>query len=102
MLITGDSHTGQLQKGKLLLQGINAWLQGVDLSIRSLGNGKIYPTPFFIDRGEFAEICDLSYRKQFKQLPLVETDGEPMNYGITVVLHTARIWRHPDWVKFTP
>ena len=102
VLITGDSHAGILQRGKDLLISKEEWPQEIDLTIRPLGGGHIFPTPFFIDKGDHAEICNIDYRKQFKVFPPEKLANSDVIYGLSGPLHTARVRRSRAWSEFVP
>jgi hypothetical protein len=102
VLVTGDSHTGTLRKGQKAFENDGVWPHDVKLEIRPLGGGHLTREPFFIDRGDYAEITTPEYRRQFDRLPIAETGAEEIVYGISAPLHSVRIWRHPDWQRFAP
>ena len=102
VIITGDSHTGALEKGRQLLADRGDWPELVDMTIKPLGGGHIFPTPFFIDRGDHAEISDLQFRKRFKRLPLSGSANSDVIYGLAGPLHTARLRRRRAWSEFVP
>lgn len=102
ILITGDSHTGALQRGKELLLTQGLLSPDLDLNIRPMGGGHILPSPFYEDRGDHAAISDPTYKKQFARFPLEKFSNSEILYGFTSLLHTTRIWRHYDWKKFVP
>lgn len=102
VLITGDSHTGPLKSGQNLLISKGEWPQRIDLTIRPLGNAKFFPTPFFVDKGDYAEIRNLTYRKQLERLPLLEIANSDTIYGLSGPLHTSRVLRNSAWSNFVP
>jgi len=102
VLITGDSHTATLKKGMELLVSKGDWPQQVDLTIRPLGNAKFLPTPFFVDKGNYAEICNPEYNRRFKRFPPQKMVKSDVIYGLSGPLHTARIRRHEAWSEFVP
>jgi len=101
VLITGDSHTAALKMGLEQLKSDGAWSEEIDLTVKPLGNGRFFPSNFFKDRGDHAEMTEKSYRKQFARLP-VEDNGEATIYGFCGALHTNRLWRDSDWEYFSP
>ena len=56
ILLTGDSHTAALRKGQIAIEAEGRWPEQVRLSIRPLGGGHLTCEPFFVDRGDHAEI----------------------------------------------
>lgn len=102
VLITGDSHAGTLQRGRKLLVSKGEWPEQVDLMIQPFGGGHIFPTPFFIDKGDHAEICNKDFRKQFKRFPPEKMENGDVIYGLSGPLHTARIRRSRAWSEFVP
>lgn len=102
VLITGDSHTGVLERAKNLLIKKNEWPEQIDLTVKPLGGGYIFSTPFFIDRGDHAEICNPEYREQFDRFPPAEMDNTEVVYGLAGPLHTGRVRRSKAWSKFVP
>ncbi len=102
VLITGDSHTGALLRGKQLLENKNEWPQQVNLTIRPLGRSMINATPFFVDRGDHAEIRNEEYRKRFKRFPPANMEKINVIYGLSGPLHTSRVLRHQAWSEFVP
>ncbi len=101
VLITGDSHTAALRRGQLALEADGLWPAGIDATIAPLGGGHIATEPFFVDRGDHAELSSPEYRRRFKRLPRPE-DGPGTVYGLSAPLHSARLWRHPAWQSFVP
>ena len=102
VMITGDSHTAALYKGQLAVQADGQWPDDIDLVIRPLGGGHLTREPFFVDRGDHAEMTAAEYRRQFERLPLAAGERSPSVYGVSAPLHSVRIWRHADWQSFTP
>ena len=102
VLITGDSHTAALKGGQNLLISKGMWPQQVDLTIRPLGNGKFFTTPFFTDKGDYAEICNPEYRKQFIRFPPAEMESSDVIYGLSGLFHTGGLRRHQTWTEFSP
>lgn len=102
VLITGDSHTGQLQLGMELLVRQGEWPQHIDLTINPLGGGHIFATPFFIDAGDYAELCNKDFRKQFQRFPPETIENTDVIYGLSGPLHTARVRRSRAWSEFVP
>ena len=102
VLIIGDSHAAILQKGKDLMAVEDGCHAHIDITINPLGNGRLLATPFFVDRGDHAEIVNPTYRRRFARLPLVEEAGTSIVYGFSGPLHSSRVWRHPDWSRFAP
>ena len=102
VLIIGDSHAGALQRGKELMEAEGRWPTHMNITIRPLGTGSRLRNPFFVDRGDHAEIVNPYYRKLFKRLPVVEETGTSIVYGICAPLHSGRVIRQPDWSRFAP
>jgi hypothetical protein len=102
VLITGDSHLGALKGGLGLLKQNGEWPQQIDLNIRPLGIATFANTPFFIDKGSYAEIYHPEYRKNFKRFPPWHLKNSDVIFGFSGPLHTARIRWQPDWSKFVP
>lgn len=102
VIVTGDSHTADLFLGQKLLEEESPAPLAADVVIRPLGGGHILPTPFFVDRGDHAEITAPQFRPQFARLPLDGVENHGTIYGICAPLHTARVWRHADWRRFAP
>ena len=101
VLIFGDSHTAALRHGQLAIEADGQWPADLSLTVRPLGGGHLACQPFFVDRGDHAEITLPEYRRQFERLPRRD---DPPNavYGVSAPLHTVRVWRHPDWQTFAP
>jgi hypothetical protein len=93
VLIIGDSHTAALEKGKKLLAEKSKLPDGIKLDIRCLGNHRIMRTPFFIDRGDYAEICNDEYRKQYNFFPplSLKHDMENVVYGLSGLLFPGSV-----------
>lgn len=102
LFIIGDSHTGALERGRKDLETRGELPLHIDITIRALGTGFFFTTPFFTDRGDYAEVVEPSYRKAFERLPLPEEGNIEVVYGLCGPLHSARIWRHRDWRTFAP
>ncbi len=101
ILLTGDSHTAALRKGQIAIEAEGRWPEQVRLSIRPLGGGQLTCEPFFVDRGDHAEITAAAYRRQVQRLPM--TDDVPGTiYGLSAPLHSVRLWRHSAWQSFAP
>lgn len=101
ILLTGDSHTAALRKGQIAIEAEGRWPEQVRLSIRPLGGGHLTCEPFFIDRGDHAEITAAAYRRQMQRLPM-DDDPPATIYGLSAPLHSVRLWRHPAWQSFAP
>ena len=101
ILLTGDSHTAALRKGQIAIEAEGRWPERVRLCIRPLGNGQLTCEPFFIDRGDHAEITAASYRRQIQRLPMSD-DSPDTIYGLSAPLHSVRLWRHSAWQSFVP
>jgi hypothetical protein len=96
ILITGDSHTGPLQRGlQLLTRDRPERLRGHELHVRPLGGGHLLPFPFFRERAGHLEITQPEYRRNIVRLPLPDLAADWI--GMSGPLHTARVFRHPDW-----
>lgn len=102
VLITGDSHTGALKSGQNLLVSKGEWPEEIDLTISFFGNAKFFPTPFFVDKGDYAEICNVEYRKQYARFPPPKWGECDVVYGFSGPLHTLRVSRSQAWSKFVP
>jgi hypothetical protein len=100
VLIAGDSHMGSLKLGVDLIKEGGHWPEGLNLTLRPLGSGAYLETPFFINKGDYAEICEPAYRQRYKRFPPAE-DNEGVIYGLCFALDTA-IWRHRDWSRYIP
>jgi hypothetical protein len=97
ILVTGDSHTGPLQRGLTLLQRDEPKrLAGHEVLIRPLGGGHLVPFPFFKARGDHLHITQPEYQVRLKRLPLPDVPDVDW-YGVSAPLHTARVFRHEDW-----
>jgi len=97
ILVTGDSHTGPLQRGLALLQrDAPAKLARHEIVIRPLGGGHLLPFPFFKAREDHLHITQPDYQERLKRLPLPDVPGVDW-YGISAPLHTARVFRHEQW-----
>ncbi len=101
ILLTGDSHTAALRKGQIAIEAEGRWPEQVRLSIRPLGGGHLTCEPFFVDRGDHAEITAAAYRRQLQRLPM-DDDPAATIYGLSAPLHSVRLWRHPAWQSFAP
>ena len=101
ILLTGDSHTAALRQGQIAIETEGLWPEGVRLAIRPLGGGHLTCEPFFVDRGDHAEITTAAYRRQVQRLPMDDDPRETI-YGISAPLHSVRLWRHPAWQSFAP
>jgi len=102
VFLTGDSHTAALRRGQTAIEADGGWPQDLRLTIQPLGGGHLTREPFFIDRGDHAEITAVEYRRRFDRLPLEHAAGADTVYGFSAPLHSARIWRHPDWQNYAP
>ncbi len=102
VFVTGDSHTAALRRGQTAIEADGGWPQDVRLAIQPLGGGHLTREPFFIDRGDHAEITAVEYRRRFDRLPLEDADDPGTFYGFSAPLHSARIWRHPAWQNHAP
>lgn len=101
ILLTGDSHTAALRKGQIAIEAESLWPERFRLSIQPLGGGHLTCEPFFIDRGDHAEITVAAYRRQVQRLPMND-DPPGTIYGVSAPLHSVRLWRHPAWQHFAP
>jgi len=103
IIITGDSHTAALRSGADMLAGLGDLPQDVQIDIKRLGRGGSLRTPFFIDRGNYAEMIDQTHQKRITRLPFSDEQESYGYYGICGPLHTIRLWRNNDyWQKYTP
>lgn len=98
LIITGDSHTASLKfaRENLINNGISVF-NGTE--IIPLASGDVMRSSFFDERDDIAyfnrEIC----KSLISQLPL-RFNG--ISYGFCGNLHTTRIMRDIDWVKYAP
>ncbi len=103
VIITGDSHTAALRSGLDMLMGLDDLPQDLQIDIKQLGGGGGLRTPFFIDRGSYAEMTDPTHQKRITRLPVSDEQESYGYYGICGPLHTIRLWRNKDyWQKYTP
>jgi len=99
IVVTGDSHTAQLQQGLLQLQAEDApALRGQEWVIRPLGGGHLLPFPFFKAQADHIVITQPEYRKSIHRLPL-KPHPDARWHGFCGALHTARVFRHADWAR---
>jgi hypothetical protein len=97
IVIIGDSHTAQLHRGIEALRAEDAQaLRGHDWIVRPLGGGHLLPFPFFKAHADHIAITQPEYRKNIRRLPL-RTHPDARWHGVSGALHTARVFRHPDW-----
>lgn len=102
ILVTGDSHTGPLQRGlDLLKRESAAKLAAHQIVIRPLGGGHLLPYPFFKARADHIEITQPDYRSRLERLPVPDVPGVDW-YGVCAPLHTARVMRHEQWRNYAP
>ncbi len=103
VLITGDSHTAALKLGADMLISNGELNLEYQIYMRQLGSGATFDKPFFVDRGEFAEITNELHKKRIKRLPLSKEQEDFEYYGISAPLLTIRLWGDKQyWTKFTP
>lgn len=99
IIILGDSHTAQLQRGVEALQAENApALRGQQWIVRPLGGGHLLPFPFFKAHADHIAITQPEYRKNIVRLPL-KVHPDAQWHGFSGALHTARVFRHDDWAR---
>lgn len=99
-MITGDSHTAALQTGLDVLIAQENWPKEQEIKIKRIGGANNLLIPFFIDRGDRAELI---YRRHVKRLPVAEEDGQYDYYGFCGPLHASNLWRRQGhWPSFTP
>lgn len=102
VLVTGDSHTGALQRGKERIESREGLDAGIAITVQPLGGGHIQRTAFFRDRRDHLEIVNETYRESLQVFPVDDGDGAPYLYGLCMSLHSTWIWRHEDWARFAP
>lgn len=103
VMITGDSHTAALKLGVDMLVAQNDLPQDYQLDVQQLGGGKSLTMPFFVDKGDFAEMSQEKHQKRISRLPFSDEQEPYAYYGICGPLHTVRLWRNKDyWQKYTP
>lgn len=103
IIITGDSHTGPLLRGKSLLIKEGGWPDSPDLDIdvRPFGSAKFFPTPFFKDEGEYAKILNPVIRQRFQQFPLPQAQADV--YGFSGFFSFCiGISRNRAWSRYVP
>ncbi|MGM9486046.1 hypothetical protein [Ideonella sp. YS5] len=101
VVIIGDSHTAQLHRGILALQAEDApALREHEWIVRPLGGGHLLPFPFFKAHGDHIAITQPEYRKSIHRLPL-KPHPDARWHGFSGALHTARVFRHPDWARYS-
>lgn len=102
IMITGDSHAAALKLGVDMLMNQGGLPLDYKIVVKQLGNGNSLTAPFFIDKGDFAEMLNKDGRRT-KRLPCADENGEYNYYGICAPLNTGRIWRNKTyWSKYTP
>ena len=101
IVLTGDSHTAALRKGQIAIETEGVWPERFRLAIHPLGGGHLTCDPFFVDRGDHAEITVAAYKRQMQRLPM-DDDPPGTIYGVSAPLHSVRLWRHPAWQHFAP
>lgn len=103
IVVTGDSHTIALKRGLDMLIDREGMPLNHQIDIKQLGPGGGFVTPFFIDRGDFAEITNEKYLRRIKQLPFSTDQGRYEYYGICGPLYSNRIWAKKNcWQEYTP
>jgi len=103
IFVTGDSHTAALKTGADLLISQGDVPQDCQIDVQQLGGGISMTTPFFIDRGDFAEMTHEKHLRRIKRLPFADEQQYYDWYGICGPLHATRIWRNKDyWQNYTP
>jgi hypothetical protein len=102
VVITGESHTAALFMGQKQLEKEGHKGAAANIVVRPLGGGHLLREPFFIDRGDHAEIVTPQFRARFERLPLDGAENQDTIYGLCAPLHTARVWRDLDWSRFAP
>lgn len=97
ILVTGDSHTGPLQRGiELLKREKAACLASAELVVRPLGGGHLLPTPFFKTKAGRIEITQPEFRTRMERYPPPDVADVDF-HAISAPLHTARVFRHEQW-----
>lgn len=101
IIITGDSHTATLKLGldALVNQGE---ILSHDIRVKPLGPGGIFSKPFFIDKGDHAQIANGRFRQRLKRLPLPNKKDHSVYYGLSGPFLPFKIWRDKDWLHYTP
>ena len=97
VLIVGNSHAGPLRRGLNALQPQHA---STDCRIRiwPLAGGHVLARPFFVEADGRARLTHPAITAPFKVLPPMAQVFD--SYGFSGPLHTARVFRHPDWQRF--
>lgn len=91
VLIVGDSHTGPLERGRLLLQARGEAPADIDWRIVALGSGARMNRAFWRARGDHAELTDARYRQRLARIP---GDGpRPDVIGLSMPLWSGRVMR---------
>jgi hypothetical protein len=98
ILITGDSHTGALNRGWNKINGPDE-KGSLDIKIQPLGTGAHLNTKFFEEKNGAAIITNEAYKKNFVEFPLRR--GEYI-YGFSAPFHTIRVLRDIDWISNAP
>lgn len=95
VFITGDSHTGALNRGLVSLSQKGALAPDLSIHIRPLGGGHLLPTPFFEDAGTHATIIEPEYTKHIAQLPPAGGDFDAI--GLSMPLWPMRVVHQLVW-----
>ena len=82
ILITGDSHTGPLNRGLNALRRDKALDPQIALRVKPLGGGHLINTPFWEARGDHIRIVDEEYRQNFKRLPPWQSDFDAIGLSL--------------------
>lgn len=105
ILITGDSHTGALNRGLVALRAAPDRVQPAlpNIRIRPLGGGHLLPTPFFEDAGDYARIVNPEYQRMFAQLPPKSDPNAPATQaiGLSMPLWPMRVVHKMVWGRCT-
>ncbi|MDD5271360.1 MAG: hypothetical protein PHU14_01450 [Methylovulum sp.] len=102
-IIIGDSHTAALKLGADILKGQEDWPSEYQVEVERLGGANSMVNPYFIDRGDYAEIINEKQAKNIQRLPFVEEGSQCAYYGFSGPLHASRLWRRQmNWPNFTP
>lgn len=103
IIVTGDSHTAALKLGTDMLVSQGALPKDYKIDVQQLGGGLSLTKPFFVDKGDFAEMSQQKHQKRIQSLPFSDEQEPYKYYGICGPLHTVRLWRNKDyWQKYTP
>jgi len=103
LFITGDSHASTLASGRSLLTA-EQQPAGVELAVRTLGNGYYFTQPFFeVDDGAI-RFTRADYAEALRALTGEDriAPRDDAVFGFCMGFHAARIYRQPQWREFAP